>query len=84
MRCQSVARAKRASLRHGGREVCEGKFSNGRDDLCGITTVISRHLRKKKSDCEDKLVGAPSDVWLKLGVGGCTRPSHFARELNAA
>ena len=52
-------------------------FSNGRDDWCCITIVISKYFRTEKSDCDDKLAGAPSDVWLKLGVGGCTRPRQF-------
>ena len=31
----------------------------------------------ENSDCDDKLASAPSDVWLKLGVGGCTPPREF-------
>ena len=65
-------------------EICGGMYSNGRDGLCGITTVTSKYFRKRKSDCDYKLAGAPSDVWLKLGVGGCTRPRGCAREVNAA
>ena len=38
---------------------------------------MSKYFRTEKSDCDDKLAGAPSDVWLKLGVGGCTRPRQF-------
>ena len=56
----------------------EVMFSSGRNDLCGMEIVISKYLRTEMSDCDDKLAGAPSAVWLKLGVGGCTPPREFA------